>query len=55
MQSFHTTADLFIVILLAYLGLTLALGAKQLYFGKFIEKEETPEKLDSAVENSTKS
>jgi len=40
MENFHTTADVFIVILLVYLGLTLALGAKQLYFGNISEKED---------------
>jgi hypothetical protein len=43
MDNFHTTADIFIVILLGYLGLTLALGAKELYFGRFSEKEDKVE------------
>jgi hypothetical protein len=55
MENFHTTADVFIVIILAYLGLTLVLGAKQLYFGKFSEPEGHAEKVDLPGGKVTKS
>ena len=54
MGNFHTTADVFFVIILVYLGITLALGAKQLYFGNFIE-EEKAEKIDVETDNPAKS
>ncbi len=43
-HNFHTTTTVFIAILLAYLGLTLALGAKRVYFDRFVENDETEKK-----------
>ena len=50
MENFHTSADLFIVIVLAYLGLSLFLGAKQVYFGRFTN----PENQTDTAEASSK-
>ena len=41
MHNFHTTIGVFIAILLAYLVICLALGAKNLYFGPFVEKPDS--------------
>ncbi len=38
MHNFHTTIGVFVAILLAYLGLTLVMGAKSVYFDPFVEK-----------------
>jgi hypothetical protein len=47
MENFHTSADLFIVIVLAYLGLSLFLGAKQVYFGRFTKPEDQTDEASS--------
>jgi hypothetical protein len=41
-NNFHTTVGVFIAILLGYLVLTLALGAKRVYFDPFTEKPDQP-------------
>jgi hypothetical protein len=43
-HNFHTTTGVFIIILIGYVLLTLALGAKRAYFDPFIEKSDEPDK-----------